>query len=347
MVALRKQPTLADIAQKAGVAKSTVSRVLNGREDIVVSPATRQRILQIAADVQYQPNAAARRLTAPTAQAIGLYVRSTIRLRNLHIQEIVAGISAVAADRDASLIWYFAPSDRKDEFHLSVLQDGRVDVGIVIEDRGVTPAVLAEAACSLVPIVFVGNYFQSQVPMVGADDEAGAISAARHLADLGHERILCLGARGTQTGEQRVDGFMAGLQERGLTCTLAYIDTNFRLDLAYASMKKALAQPQPPTAVFAVNDLSAMAAIQAVFDFGKSVPADVSVIGFNNLSFTQYSYPALTTVERPLYEMGKEACRLALLQAHDPNSAADSPRQIIMPTVLRIRASTGPCRHAF
>ncbi len=331
------RPTLAHIAQEAGTAISTVSRVLSGKETKVkISHETRERIIQIARALDYQPNMAARTLAAREARALGVVLRDPERIKNPHISEIVAGISRVADERELPLVWYFQQGEKLSP--LSLLGDRRVDGGIVLEDDILPDSEIEAIARSDFPLVLMGPYPQRDgLHLVASDDDAGMEAAVDHVVAQGARRLAHLGSTRHWAGFLRQQGFLRACERHGLSEEARVHEVNWRPAEAEKIVEQEQRGSDPPTAYLCSNDLLALAAISGVHKAKRRVPEDVLVVGFNDSVFAQYNSPSLTTVRRPLVQMGKEACHLLCALAYEK---ADDPPSVILPTQLIVRQSS-------
>jgi DNA-binding LacI/PurR family transcriptional regulator len=323
--------TLAEIAREAKVAISTVSKVLNGHTDVAV--ATRLRIERLLAEHNYRRTPVARR----TAGRTGLIDLVTDEPDSLWGLEVLAGVSTVAQDLGLGLSVSAAGGGRREPgtllprgsegaiLALSALTDRqRLDL-----DRRTIPYVLVDGAGVAPPDAF----------SIGATDFAGGCAAAEHLIRLGHHRIGMIGGpRQSPYARARVAGYRAALDSAGLDADPLLVRAG---DLGHLGGLRAagllLGLDDPPTAIFAVDDQLASGACEAVRRAGLATPGDISVVGFGDLPFASWMAPPLTTVRRPLREMGVTAARTLLRLAGGEQVL--SPR-IELATELIVRAST-------
>jgi DNA-binding LacI/PurR family transcriptional regulator len=316
-------PTIRDVAHRAGVGIGTVSRVLNNSP--LVTPETRQRVLDAIAELGFRPNSVARQLPRKTRiQNIGVitqpfihYLAFAERMRGVQI-----GLSEIGHKYE--LVLYSVSSLPHYEEQLSyIVQNALVD-GLIIIDLDLTPAQKQMLIDANLPFVGINNFQNYDWPCIGADNILGGRVAASHLVDLGHQRIAYLGDEFDdpfhfRTSQQRFDGFRNILEQHQITLPDAYICLGRHDDETARSMTRELLQlPNRPTAIFAMSDIQALACIDAARDLGLRVPEDLSIIGFDDL---QISYHVgLTTVRQHFELSGKLAVEmlLALIQGHDP-----------------------------
>jgi DNA-binding LacI/PurR family transcriptional regulator len=331
---------LKDIAQQAGVDPSTVSRVLNG-DAISVRPETRARILQAAEQLDYVPNAMARSLRTRRSRTLGLLVPD---ISNPFFPEVIYG--AEGAARRAGYHVIVGNTDETFERELEyveVLRAQRVD-GIILATAFTEDRLVPVLARKRVPFVLVNRAVSGTTHYVAVDDRALAAMAVRHLADLGHRRIAHItGPLFTATGIGRFHGYRQALNDLGLPFHTQYVrEGNFRLESGYQEARALLHLDEPPTAVFAANDLVALGVMEAARDAGLDVPAELSVVGVNDIPLVSHLTPPLTTIHVPTREMGEASVEmlLGLLEGRYPSAPT------ILPVSLVVRGSTAPVRRA-
>jgi len=332
---------LSDVARKAGVSSGTVSRVLNGAKGhLPISVATRERVLAAAEMLEYRPNLTARSLSTRQTQAIGVVLPlNAMSLQAAYNAKIVAGIGAVLAARGYSLILYFSEFGRLrvGPDYATLLQDGRVDGGLVVDSALLTDDQLAdlERQADRLPFVLVGHRLpDSRLQWVAADDRGGGGAATRHLLELGHRRIAHLQNKEGQPVWERYLGYRDALTAGGIE-----VDPEWLIPrTAPERLGAVLRSKAPPTAVFAWNDYAALQMIRVLHGLGMKVPDDVSVVGYDDYEVAELALPSLTTIREPLYELGVAAAEglMNLLSGGAPAA------QRVEPTKLVVRESTGP-----
>jgi LacI family transcriptional regulator len=327
--------TIAELAAQAGVSIPTVSRVLNGRPD--VAPATRERIEQIIKESGYIRSSAAKGLRKGSIGIIDLVVPG---LDNPYVTEIVRGVEdalertglrlALSFTQDQALgerQWLEKIADRATEGAILVLAHGQSSRLDELRKRGI-PFVVVDHRGELGP----------DVPSVGATNWAGGRVAVEYLLSLGHRRIAMIaGPASLRCSLDRVAGYRAALEAAGIPIDPELIRPgDFRLQSGYIQTGALLALPEPPTAIFAGNDLQAMGAYKALYLFNIHVPERMSVIGFDDIQLTTIVSPSLTSVRQPLFEMGRVATSMLLRLI--AGERLDSCR-VELPTTLITRES--------
>ena len=324
--------TLASIADRAGVHLSTVSRALSP-EPAGVGPAMVERIRAIADELGYRRDAAAYTLRTGHSRLIGVLVP---RLTDVALATIYDAI-----DRTAALAGYntVVANTRDDaelrRSRLDLLLSRRVD-GVILGDSRAASNPIPELRRAGVPFVLVMRRLPRQIS-VTTDDVAGGRLAARHLLELGHERVgVIAGDPGTSTGAERTQGFRDAYAEAGSPIPDEYVvESDFHVDGGRRAAERLLTLPVQPSAVFAINDFTAIGAMGAIRDAGLRVGTDVAVVGFNDLDLAAQLPVGLTSVRSPLAEMGELSVRmlLDLLEGRKVRSRR-------LPPVLVERAST-------
>jgi LacI family transcriptional regulator len=335
----RRAVTIRDVAREAGVSVTTVSRVLNGKDDI--SEATTKKVLEVVDEMGYASSLAARGLRSHRTNVIGLILPNVALY---YSQEILRGVNRAIAELDTDLIIYTSGAvDREhiaqhERSYVSLLNGGIAD-GVIL----VTP--LATRFTTSAPLVIIDpNEETPDCPSVTATNREGALEATSYLIELGHRRIGHISGNMDQViSNQRLQGYRDGFAAAGIPVNEEWIETgDYTAETAVVCARRLLARPDRPTAIFAANDLAAMGVYQVAGEMGLRIPADLSVIGFDNLRETAYLNPALTTVDQFVERMGFLATEiLAKLVNGEPlpiNSAGDSNLYKI-PTRMIIRDS--------
>jgi DNA-binding LacI/PurR family transcriptional regulator len=332
--------TIKDIAKQAGVTHATVSRALHGSP--LISTETTRRIKGIAAELGYQPSAAARSLKTNRSQALGVIVS---HIDDPFFSEILQGIDEVAQEGGYSL--FIAASQRsleREQFIVQTMCAHRVD-GVIICSTpfsGEHTRLLREYAR---PIVVINNQAAEDYRYsIYHDDEDGSRQLTRHLIELGHRKIAYLGnALSGRTTQDRVSGYQQELATAGLPCPDGYIHQvpgGSPVD-GFDSLGHFLELPERPTAIVCYNDMLAMGLLQSLQQAGLRVPQDISVTGFDNIVFSAYTHPPLTTFDQPKRFIGAEAARLLLelLQTAEAG-AATAPQTRLLKGQLLVRETT-------
>ncbi len=329
--------TLKDIAEKTGVSYATVSRALNNRPEVHAE--TRVKIFEAARELGYRPHAAARSLVTRRSGALALIIPD---ITNPFFPEVARGVEEAASRAGYHVFLCNTDWDGQKELSfLELLETKRAD-GLILasaQDDGTTVQRFARVG---LPLVVLNNLFQEpECHQVVVDNAAGGRLAARHLLGLGHRRIAFIGGHGqAKSTADRMEGYGAALREEGLDPAAGLIRLgSFKWESGEQSAKELFQLKERPTAIFAANDLLALGVLQAAEDAGLNVPADLAVVGFDDIAFAAYPGVQLTTVAQPKYQLGQMAAKAVLEQL---SLGVEAPRQrIVLQPSLVVRKTCG------
>ncbi len=336
-----RRPTSADVATEAGVSRTTVSFVLNGRTDVKIPADTRQRVKAAAERLGYHPHAPARQLAGGRSHILALVLRQTPEqvAGDAVLAETLRGFAAAARAGGFRVMVEPLPPDGPDATYASLLRAQHAD-GLVISGPRIDDPSLLELVRDDFPIVLQGTLPGVDVGSVDVDNVAGARHAVEHLLSIGHRRIACItNAPLVYTAARdRLDGYLEALRDAGVESRTEWIaEAAFDAPSGRAAMTTLLQGPDFD-AVFVASDVVALGAIGALREAGRSVPDDVSVVGFDDIPLAAYFDPPLTTIRLPAFELGQAAGR-ALLERIAGRAIPD---RTLLPTELILRASTAP-----
>lgn len=326
--------TLKEIAEAAGVSPITVSRVLTGKHPEKVSEETRRRVLRLAKEMGYHPNIVARALREQRTYQFALVVPGADLS---FIPEIIEGLQRVANDHGYACLFYLTAFRPEIEAKaLDHLVAHRVDGVVWLPGPQTQPTARVLIDRPLVQLLY------KELPDAAAvlvDQEHGAYLATHHLLELGHRRIGAVMVL-DRHGRQRLQGYYKALKEAGVAPEAGWlITTDARWEGAKAAVRNALAGGLDVTALVCYSDVVAWGAIRALLEAGRSVPGDVSVVGFDDRDFAAHIEVPLTTIAQPRREIGERAM-LHLLRLID----GERPGDVILDPSLVVRASTAPVR---
>ncbi len=328
-------PTIRDVAARAGVSKSLVSLALQNAPR--VAPRTRTLILAAADELGYRRNAAAHALGARRTRTIGVFV---LDLHNPVTADVLDAVQTEARRRDyRTLVVVGGEDDQAERAELEKLLEFRVEGIIALGHR--LPAGLDQALTADCPGVVIGSAPKgvAHLDSISNDDVVGAGLAVDHLVALGHERIVHVDGGTSAVARDRRRGYRQAMRRHGLQHAVAVFPGLFTEEGGYHGAARAMEAEHPPTALFVVNDLAAMGALAAVADFGRSVPEDVSVVGYDGTRLAGIRPVSLTTVAQPLHDLGTLAvARLCGRLDGEPSSQS----QTHLPPALVERRTTGP-----
>ena len=326
-----------DVARQAGVSISTVSHVVNNSR--AVSSEARSRVLAAMKELGYKPNALAQNLRRQQTFSIGMIVPDSA---NPFFAEVARGIEDTSFEQNHSVILCNTDGDvHKQTTHTDLLIKNQV-AGILFVAAGISTELVDDLQARQVPLVVVDR----EVPNVAVDTvltnhRQGGRQATRHLIELGHRRIACVsGGSDLSPSAERLTGYQMELQDNGIPFddTLVF-KGDFQYASGYRAARELLSLPEPPTAVFACNDLMAVGVISAATEMGLQVPEDFSVVGFDDVHLASFTNPPLTTIAQPKYEIGVIATEMLLARARDLDAP---PRVERLETKLIVRGSTKP-----
>jgi LacI family transcriptional regulator len=327
--------TIADVAAQAGVSKTTVSRVLNGKGELGASTAARVR--RVIDELGYVPSARAVGLARGRTRIVGMLVPS---LTWPWMGEVLQGaVDVIEADRYGLLLFTCNRGEESMRQFASQVSAKSFDGLLVIEPEG-TLDYITELHDRGLPIVAIDDRgHQPLFPSVATTNHNGGAQAARHLLDLGRRRPLVVtGMEKFGCTQQRMAGFADTYEAAGFPLAPELLACgDFTFECGRQAVSNLLLDGVPFDAVFAHNDLSAAGAIKAVHQAGLDVPGDVAVIGFDDVPLAAHTDPPLTTVRQPLRQMGETAARM-LMAYFAGTPLPDTPN--IIPTNLIVRAST-------
>jgi len=330
--------TLEDIAKKAGVSRSTVSRVAN--EHPHISDSVRERVLEVIQETGYQPNAAARTLASQRSQMIGLVLPFSFSslFTDPYYPLLIQGICQTCNQYDYTLAFFLA-SDKDDEkkIYTRVPNNGLLDGVLIQSGLHGDQQIIGHLIDAGIPLVVIGRPFPSnKVSFVNIDNVEASKNAVAYLAALGHQRIATItGPLESTVGIDRRNGYLKALKERGMKINRKLIaEGDFSDRGGFEAMQKILLEY--PDAVFAASDMMAIGAIRAIHEKGLRVPEDISVVGFDDIPSTAESDVALTTVRQPIIQIGAKAVELLFDQIENETK---SPQSSILDTELIIRSS--------
>lgn len=332
------QISLKDVAAKAGVSLPTVSKVLRGKG--TVSPQTRAAIVQAAEALGYVPNVVARSLVSQKTSTIGIVVSD---FSDAVLSQIFVGACQEVDQQGLSiLIGGVDPAVEQSLHHLRTLLERRVDGILFLAPHLEKEAQIAETLQDRLPVVCSHPLTNVRFSMVGTDGVLTGRLPTQHLVDLGHTRIGTITGRLTRSVAQyRLSGYRQALESANIPYHAEWVEEgDWQITGGYEATRRLWERAPELTALYAHNDAMAIGALSALRDLGVHVPNDFSVIGCDNIPVAAYTFPALTTVNQPLRDIGEIAIKVLLEHINQPLT---EPQQIFLPVHLIVRNSTGHC----
>lgn len=327
--------TIKDVAARAGISYTTVSHVVNGTRP--VSDAVRRKVEAAIAELGYVPSGVARSLRAQATGTLGMLLPN---VSNPYFAELARGVEDHAEQNGYSLILCNSDDDIDKQLrYLRVLLERRID-GLIVATVDSDPRLAQALAPLKVPLVLVDRPLEGVLAdRVQVDHEQGGYLATRHLLALGHQRIACIaGPATTEAARLRAAGYQRALVEAQVPA-LPVVACAFTAPAGHAAAHSLLAAPQPPSAIFAGNDMLAIGVLRAAAEQGLRVPAQLSVVGFDDIEVSRYLYPALTTVGQAIGQLGERAAARLLARIRNPELSVG--HQSLPPQVVQ-RETSGP-----
>lgn len=328
--------TMPQIAARAGVSLGTVSHVIN--ETAPVREGLRERVLEAIKGLGYRPNQLSRGLRRNRTNMIGMIIPD---ITNPFFPAVVRGVEDAAYKRSYRLMLCNADNDRGKEITYFDDLKSFLPAGLLVIPSADT-AISAQSAG--VPIVCIDRQPSGWgTDSVTVANSEGAYKAAQYLIKMGHRRIgVIAGPSHLANAQERLNGFLKALKEANIPISPEYVqEASFDRPSGHIAAVRLLQLLPRPTAIFVSNDLMALGALSAVHECQLACPSDVSLVSFDALDFTEHTYPALTSVYQPGYQMGYTAACMLL----DRIEGFDGPaRHVVLDTELRIRNSVSACR---
>ena len=336
----KKHTTSQDVANLAGVSRTTVSLVLNNVRGVSIPLETRQKVYDAAESLNYVPNATAQALATQRAKAIGLVMtRSPHHIASdTFLPQILGGLLDVVKQQNFRLLIESVEEERQDRVYLELARAKHIDGMILltprIDDKG-----LKKLEDVDIPAVLMGTLTGSSLYSVDVDNRLAAKKATQYLVDLGHTEIACIAnaPASYSAAPDRVLGYKDALLSAGISPNnnlIRYAD--FDPQSGFDCMQFLLASDEDISAVFVASDNVAMGAKSALREANLRIPDDISIVGFDDIPWSQYSDPPLTTVRLPAQELASTACLLLLdlMKGLEP-----SKRDVVLDTELVVRQS--------
>ena len=330
--------TLEDIAQRSGSSRSTVSRVING--DPNVSDATREKIMKVIREVNFQPNLAARGLAVGRVNVVGLVIPMGVSaiFTDPFFPLLIQGVSSGCTARDFSVMLWLAEPDYERRMISKMMYNGLVD-GVIVSSMLMDDPIVKALAESDLPFVLIGRHpTNDTISFVDLDNRKSAYNAVLYLLNIGRKRVATIsGPRNMIVGQDRLQGYKDALSHEQMPVDERLIvEGDFTEEGGYMAMLSLLAAK--PDAVFVASDSMAMGAMRAIQENGLHIPQDVAVIGFDDVVSGHRWTPTLSTVHQPIQEMGVKAAETIIEIILNPGCG---PKKVVLETSLVLRESTG------
>lgn len=329
----KKTVSIEDVALRANVSITTVSRVINNVA--TVSDKNRARVEEAVAFLKFKPNVSAQRLARGYNNAIGLVMPGYPGVfHSFYAMELIRGIGHSCEALRLDMVFHITNGFNP----INTNNVGGVIFADIIENRKQVEASMEQG----IPCIVINNIVEDlDVNYIGINNQLGAEIAADYLVNLGHKRIATItGALNVQSGAHRLEGFKKALEKKKILLPAEYVfQGDYSRRCARSAMEKLLALKDPPTAIFAASDDMAFEAIAYILEKGLHVPEDISIIGFDDNPNCLYGPVALTTMKQPLFQMAEEAVRV--VNAHMTGKTKEKKKTVLSPELV-IRDS---CSH--
>jgi LacI family transcriptional regulator len=341
ILALRKRPTIKQIAKEAGVSISTVSNVLNGNLD-EMSVATQERVEAVIKKLKYRPNQIARGLVTSRTATIGMILAE---IETPLFLQALTSIEREARHAGYQLLLNHSRNEVEEQQALGLLLEKQVDGIIFFSTSNLNDSPLVELKDSLVPAVLINRFTQrNDISRVNWDNQNSVYAVVEYLVKLGHRHIAHLVGPEDRIGSQdRLRGYLHGLEAHGIEAREDYLqngDFTLAPDVWRQSTRALLAMQPRPTAIIASDDLVAAVVIETLREEGVGIPAEISVVGIDNQPIL--AYLSLSTIDLPVVQAGITALELLLQRINHPDTEAS---HIMLPCNFIERKTTGPAPH--
>jgi DNA-binding LacI/PurR family transcriptional regulator len=341
----RRRTTAQDVADKAGVSRTTVSFVLNNTPGVNIPKETRERVLVAARELNYVPDAAARSLASRRARTIGFILcQSPDRIfADAFLPEVLRGLGRITRENNVRLLVESVEDVTRPDAYLNLARAKQID-GIILSGPRSDDQQLPQLVAEGFPVVLQGRLPESAIPFVDVDNVGGAWHAVTHLLNLGYQRVACITNAPPEytASADRLCGYRRALEEARMSYDEALVRYgNFDEKSGYKAMNELLALADPPDAVFIASDLVAFGAVVAIKNRALRIPEDIAIVGFDDVPLASFVDPPLTTVHLPAANLGRTAGQILLTLIQGKKL---KKRQVLLETELVIRESCGSPR---
>ena len=339
---ISRRVTSQDVAKRAGVSRTTVSLVLNRVEGVQISEQTRKRVIRIANELGYVPEAAAQALASRRSQFIGLILSRNPEhiATDAFLSQIINSLVEMVRQNGMRLLIDIVEDTQHRDSYLELAWGRRID-GILLSGPRVDDQALMTLEQDGFPTVLMGDLPNTNFCSVDVDNRAAAKLAVAHLLKLGHRRIACItNASLVYTAAvERLEGYRDALVAAGIPYDPGLVrHGDFGPESGRRQMNALLKLKNPPTAAFIASDVVAIGAMSAIRARGLAIPDDIAVVGFDDVPFARYVDPPLTSIHLPAVELARKATEilLHLIRREEPQI-----RNVVLDTQLVVRASCG------
>ncbi len=338
--------TIFDVAKKAGVSKSTVSRVINNKKN--VNEKTRQKILQVIDELDFQPSNSARSLVTKKTRNIGLILPD---LGDCFFAKFTKGAEEICRSNNYNLLMISSYWDVKaEQDRIDILHNNRMDGLLLVSGSSISRSYINQLENKNLPIVVIDRLLpNTKIPTVNPDNFHGAYTGLKHLIKLGHEKISCVQGPGDlYSVQERIRGYRTAVTEKNphFNPQKYIFQGQFDRESGYKAARKIIKTRPRSTAVFFTNDRMAVGGMEAFKEANIKIPEDISILGCDDLDYVSLLSPPLTTLEQPREKMGQKG--ISILMDIIENSRENKKQKkekdwsFKFEMKLKIRGSTGP-----
>ncbi|WP_033827456.1 LacI family DNA-binding transcriptional regulator [Bacillus andreraoultii] len=332
--------TIKDVAKKANVSISTVSRVLSNSPKI--SEQTKRHVRKVIKELGYHANLTARSLVQQTTRTIGIVMKNSSReaLHTTFLPEVLGGITAITSKYEFSIRLAIGESEEEIFQDVTKMVQGKQVDGVIVLYSKKDDPVINYLKDSQIPFVILGRPTKdiNKITFVDNDNRQAAMDATNYIIQLGHKRIAYIGDDTKfEVAKLRITGFRQAILDNGLKLQenfIKYINGNY--EEGFEAVRELMSLPNRPTAIVLSDDINALIVLSALSNLAIKIPEDVSIISFNNSTIARITYPRLTTVDVQVYQLGQEAAKAIIEQVNEPNVIKKS---LLIPTVIIERES--------
>lgn len=334
--------TIIDVAKRAGVSPSTVSRVISNHPRI--SAATAAKVREIMQEMGYHPNMTAKSLVSKSTRTLGAILPRPAEelFLNLFFPEFIRGILSQSSRKGYDLVMTSGATQIEEMEAITRLVKGKKVDGIVVLSSRQDDPVIAFLHNNQFPFVLIGRSLEyPDVLSVDNDNVQAAFDATRHLIALGHKRIgFVSGPPNLAISRDRIEGYCKALEEAALPLQSNWIvEGEFLQESGYRAMSLVMSLPERPTAMVIIDDLVAIGVLRGLTELGYQVPRDISIVSFNNITVSQFTSPPISSIDIGIYQLGYTASQTLI------NAVEGKPihmNRTIIPHRLILRESSAP-----
>jgi len=339
----RTNVTIKDVAREASVSVATVSRALNGHEN--VAEGVRKHVTETANRLRYQPHAAARSLSSRRTQTIGVVLPD---LYGEFFSELIRGIDVVARSRRQHLLVSSYHGHPEEQGEALRAMRGRVDGLLVLSPYADRPGFLTDNLPMALPAVLINTHLpDATYPVLSIDNFGGASAMVKHLAEAGHRHVAFIcGPEDNFDARERLRGYRSALAEHLPQATPMELSGDFDESSGYEAGKQILSAAQRPDAVFAANDMMALGCLYAFNEAGVKIPADIALAGFDDIPLARFVHPTLTTMRVSIAELGGLALSRLLVSIESDDEQEATSQTLVPELIVRESSIRAPLRQS-